>query len=194
MTEDPKKQNLFLEILTDVGTNIRNDAKHQATAFIYNSIMSAMDMVHGTLKDSITKGVYKDTKPPYRNGSITNYATSNRNSGSIYARDYDAVSRTASAANSNDAATDVRAIFRPTKLEADNKLNWIIEKIDNSSDNCCTVGALYESEEPKLPTTMMCWKYGWSDKDISAFDSKMVTSGPYSGQWILVLPKPHRVL
>lgn len=193
MSEEPKKQNLFMEILTDVGTNIRKDAKKQAVSFTYNAFMTAVDIVQGSLKDSITRGFYKDGKAPNRRGYTDYTATSRGNNTSVYARDYGAVSQN-NYQSGGEAVTDVRAIFRPTKLEADNKLNWIIEKIDNSSDNCCTVGALYESEEPKLPTTMMSWKYGWSEKDVQLMDSKMVTSGPHSGEWILVLPKPHRVL
>lgn len=194
MSEEPKKQNLFTEILNDVATNIRKEAKTQARAYAYNAIMTAVDMVQGTLRDGITRGFYKDGTAPNRRG-YTNYSSSsNRNSTSVYARDYGAISQNNTSSTGTEAVTDVRAIFRMSKLDADNKLNWIIEKIDNSSDNCCTVGALYESEEPKLPTTMMSWKYGWSDKDVQAFDSKMVTSGPHAGEWILVLPKPHRVL
>ncbi len=194
MSEEPKKENMFAEIFSDVAFNLRKEAKNQARNYVYNAIMSTVDMVQGTLRDGITRGFYKDGPAPnHRN--YTNYSnpSGTRNGSSAYARDYGAISQN-NVSSGSEAVTDVRAIFRMSKLDADNKLNWIIEKIDNSSGNCCTVGALYESEEPKLPTTMMSWRYGWSDKDIQAFDSKMVTSGPHAGEWILVLPKPHRVL
>lgn len=190
MGEEPKKQNIAKEIFDDVVANLHKSAKEQTINYIYGTIMSSIDMFHGTLKDGITKGFYKGENPRNRGNY---YPATTRSNDGYYARDYNAVSRQ-NALVGGEAATDVRAIFRPTQLAAEDKLNWIIEKIDNSSDNCCTVGALYESEEPKLPTTMMSWKYGWSEKDTASFTTKMVTSGSHSGEWILVLPKPHRVL
>lgn len=187
-----KKKSILEEAFEDMKGDLKREATERFENFLFGSTIDAMDVIGDSSKKFIGRLIFKDKPIPERyKKAITGSTGSNgrENYSSYYyspprtVRDVDAV---------KEDATKVRAIFKDTKDEAQAMIDKIIEKIDNSPNNMCTVGNLY-SWNGIPSSSMMLWKYGWNERDKSMFDVKEVLTGTEHGRWILVLPTPHRV-
>lgn len=194
MADDKKKRSLLDDIadgFKDATKDLIEDGKKQLVSHVVGAAMDTIDMFDSSLKRGVTNAAYRDGNVPevYRKRiNDTKKSTSGReNYGSYYyntpkSREADSV---------REDATKVRAIFKDSKQEAQDMIDRIIEKIDNDPNNVCTVGKLY-SWNGISSSSMMLWKYGWSERDKTLFDVQQVTTGENRGRWILVLPTPHR--
>lgn len=203
MADGPKHSSIFSDIFKNVADSIVNSIKEQAKNFIVGAAIDSINTMGDAVKDGITKGVYKDGKVPKQfqqrsSGGYGRYLSSNDEEDySSYYYSPKSSSSYKTATTSTESAVNVRVIPFDTKEDAIRMIDRIIEKIDNSSNNACTVGYLYEMQTPKINSSgMMFWKYGWNASDKENFDTKQILdpNNKYYRKWIMVLPKPHVVI
>lgn len=189
MSDDQKKDNLFKNALNNAGTNLQKQAKDKSKSLAYGIANDAVDILVDSARKFISSIIYPNGDAP-RETFRRNGGYDSSDSGRY--RDYASYSRsTRRDTVGTQSATDIRLVRWPTKEKAEYAIGQCLKKIDESANNSCRVGDLYELGEPKVPTSITDWKYGWTDKDKGGFDVREITSGQYQGWWMPIVPEPH---
>lgn len=184
--------NRLKNTVDDFATGMKKDAIVGGKNFLWSVVNYAWDILTNNVKKSISNYIYPDGSAP-KNG----YVIENKN----YSDDYTSYSTYASYAKpyreierdriGNRSATKLQLVTAPTSDRAQWVLDEMNKKITNSSINACRVGDLYEMSVPKIAPSTMDWKYGWIDSDRGQFDRRQITTGPFAGQWMIIVPEPH---
>lgn len=189
MSEE-KKDGLAKEVFQDVSKNLKKDVQDRSKSIAMGIINDAVDILSNNIRRGFNHFIYPDGTGPKNNNS----------SNGVY-RNYESYSNYASyassgyktdrdrRASSDDSPTNLKLVTWRNEAQASERLDELLKKID--ANGAARVGDLYELGDPKVPTHMMDWKYGWEDQDKGGFDKRYIASGPHAGDYMAIAPKPH---